>query len=94
MSGGLRRTITPVQGVALYTGAVVGAGVLLLPGLAASLAGPSSLLAWAFDCALGLPLAFTFARLAARYPDAGVWRPTPPRPSGRRPQRWPAGSTS
>lgn len=45
MSGGLRRTITPVLGVALYMGAVVGAGVLLLPGLAASMAGPSSLLA-------------------------------------------------
>jgi amino acid efflux transporter len=45
--------------------------VLILPGAAASLAGPASLLAWAIDCALGIPLALTFAALAATYPDAG-----------------------
>jgi amino acid efflux transporter len=52
-------------------GAVVGAGVLLLPGLAASQAGPASLVSWGFDCVLGIPLALTFAALAARRPDAG-----------------------
>jgi len=67
----LRRTITVPQGVALYLGAVVGAGVLLLPGLAASQAGPASLVSWSFDCALGIPLALTFAALAARSPNAG-----------------------
>ncbi|WP_037079368.1 APC family permease [Pseudonocardia spinosispora] len=67
----LRRTISVPQGVALYIGAVVGAGVLLLPGLGASQAGPASLVSWAFDCLLGIPLALTFAALAARSPDAG-----------------------
>jgi amino acid efflux transporter len=67
----LRRTISVPQGVALYLGAVVGAGVLLLPGLGASQGGPASLIAWAFDCVLGVPLALTFAALAARSPDAG-----------------------
>ncbi len=67
----LRRTITVPHGVALYLGAVVGAGVLLLPGLAASQAGPASLVSWGFDCVLGIPLALTFAALAARSPDAG-----------------------
>jgi amino acid efflux transporter len=67
----LRRTITVPQGVALYLGAVLGAGVLLLPGLAASQAGPASLVSWGFDCVLGIPLALTFAALAARSPDAG-----------------------
>jgi amino acid efflux transporter len=71
MADGLRRTISVPQGVALYMGAVVGAGVLLLPGLGASQAGPASLISWAFDCALGIPLALTFAALAARSPDAG-----------------------
>ncbi|HEX6446506.1 MAG TPA: amino acid permease [Streptosporangiales bacterium] len=71
MQGQLRRTISIPQGVALYVGAVLGAGVLLLPGLAASRAGPASLVAWAFDCALGVPLALTFAALAAHTPDAG-----------------------
>lgn len=68
---GLRRSITLSQAIALYVGAVVGGGVLILPGTAASAAGPSALFAWAFDCLLGLPLALTFAALAARHPDAG-----------------------
>lgn len=67
----LRRTISMPQGVALYIGAVVGAGVLLLPGLSASQAGPAALISWTFDCILGIPLALTFAALAARSPDAG-----------------------
>ncbi|CAA9281688.1 MAG: hypothetical protein AVDCRST_MAG41-3678 [uncultured Corynebacteriales bacterium] len=59
------------HGVALYLGAVIGAGVLILPGASASLAGPASVLAWGFDSLLGLPIALTFAALAARHPDAG-----------------------
>ncbi len=64
-------TIGLTQGVALYVCAILGAGVLVLPGQAASLAGPASLLAWAFCAVLGVPLAFTFALLASRHPDAG-----------------------
>lgn len=59
------------QAIALYVGAVLGAGVLVLPGQAASLAGPASLVAWGFVALLGLPLAMTFASLATRHPDAG-----------------------
>lgn len=59
------------QAVALYVGAVLGAGVLVLPGQAASLAGPASLVAWLFIGLLGLPLALTFAALATAHPDAG-----------------------
>lgn len=59
------------QGVALYLCAVLGAGVLAFPGQAASLAGPASLIAWGFSALMGLPLAFTFAALASRFPDAG-----------------------
>ncbi|WP_200862853.1 APC family permease [Amycolatopsis orientalis] len=66
-----RTTIGIGQGVALYVCAILGAGVLVLPGQAASLAGPASLLAWGFSALIGLPLAFTFAALASRFPDAG-----------------------
>jgi amino acid efflux transporter len=59
------------QAIALYVGAVVGAGVLVLPGAAASIAGPASILAWGFDALLGIPLALTFGATASRYPDAG-----------------------
>lgn len=66
-----RRTIGLGQGVALYTCAILGAGVLVLPGQVATLAGPASLLAWGLSALLGVPLAFTFAALASRIPDAG-----------------------
>ena len=69
--GDLIKSVTLPQAVALYAGAVVGAGVLILPGVAASEAGPASLVAWAFDGLLGVPIALTFAALAARFPDAG-----------------------
>jgi amino acid efflux transporter len=68
---GLQASIGLGQGVALYVSAILGAGVLVLPGQAASLAGPASLIAWAFSCLLGIPLALTFAALATRHPDAG-----------------------
>lgn len=59
------------QGVALYVGAILGAGILVLPGQVATLAGPASLLSWGFACLMGVPLAILFARLATTYPDAG-----------------------
>lgn len=65
------KTIGLGQGVALYVCAILGAGVLVLPGQAASLAGPASLIAWTFSALMGIPLAFTFAALASRFPDAG-----------------------
>jgi amino acid efflux transporter len=50
---------------------VLGAGVLVLPGQLASAAGPASLLSWVFACVLSVPLAWMFAALARRHPDAG-----------------------
>jgi amino acid efflux transporter len=60
-----------VQGTALYIAAVLGTGLLVLPGLAAQVAGPASVLAVAAVLVLAVPLAGTFAALAARYPDPG-----------------------
>lgn len=70
-SRGLSRHIGLGQGTAFYVSAILGAGVLVLPGQVASMAGPASLLSWAFACAMGVPLAIMFAALARRYPDAG-----------------------
>lgn len=67
----LQQSIGLWHAVALYTCAVLGAGVLVLPGQAASLAGPASVVAWGFSCLIGIPLALTFAALASRFPDAG-----------------------
>jgi hypothetical protein len=59
------------QVVALYTGAVLGSGILILPGLAAELAGPASLIAWGLMAVLVVPMALTMGLLSAWYPDAG-----------------------
>lgn len=59
------------QASALYIAAVLGTGILALPGLAADAAGPASIVAVVAVLIASIPLAGTFAALAARYPDAG-----------------------
>jgi amino acid efflux transporter len=59
------------QGIALYIGSVLGTGLLVLPGIAAEVAGPASVVAVVAVIILSIPLAGTFGALAARFPDAG-----------------------
>lgn len=59
------------QGTALSIGAVLGTGVITLPAIAAGIAGPASLVAWAALVLLSIPLASTFAAMGARFPDSG-----------------------
>ena len=59
------------SGLAFYLGAVLGTGVLALPGLAVRVAGPASLVAWVGLVLASVPIAWTFALLGARMPDAG-----------------------
>lgn len=68
---GLRRVITLRYAVAMYMSSVIGAGVLVLPGLTAQIAGPGSLLAWVFLSLASYPFAYTFATLSARHPESG-----------------------
>ncbi|GAA0518459.1 amino acid permease [Paractinoplanes deccanensis] len=63
--------LSVAQGAALSIGAVLGTGVISLPALAAEVAGPASLVAWAALIVLSAPLAWTFAALGARHPDGG-----------------------
>ncbi|HYN96065.1 MAG TPA: APC family permease [Pilimelia sp.] len=63
--------LTAAQGAALYVGAVLGTGVIALPGLAADVAGPASLVAWLVLVVVSAALAATFAALGARHPDSG-----------------------
>ena len=69
---------------ALYVGAVLGPGVLILPALAAEAAGPASVLAWVGLLALSVPLAMTFAALGVRQPEAGGTAAYARRAFGRR----------
>ncbi|BEL08979.1 amino acid permease [Actinoplanes sichuanensis] len=66
-----RTDLSVTQGAALSVGAVLGTGLISLPALAADAAGPASLIAWLALIVLSAPLAWTFAALGARYPDAG-----------------------
>jgi amino acid efflux transporter len=59
------------RGAALYVGALIGPGVLLVPSLAVAAAGPASIFAWAALLVLSAPLAVTFAALGVRHPVAG-----------------------
>jgi amino acid efflux transporter len=68
---GLRKAVTMRYAVALYMSSVLGSGVLVLPGLAAQIAGPGSLVAWLLLSFASYPLAYTFASLSARKPESG-----------------------
>lgn len=50
---------------------VLGSGILVLPGLAAQIAGPASLIAWGLLALAGVPFALTFASLSAHRPRSG-----------------------
>lgn len=71
MSGSLKRSITVWQGIALYVGAVIGSGILILPGMTAGIAGADALFSWGGMILLSIPLSCTFAFLARQYPSAG-----------------------
>jgi amino acid efflux transporter len=58
------------RGIALYVGALLGPGLLLLPGLAAREAGPASIVAWAGLLAVSALFAVVFAALGRAHPSA------------------------
>lgn len=64
-------TLGMPRGTALYVGALIGPGVLLVPSLAADTAGPAAIVAWGALLLLSLPLAVTFATLGVRHPVPG-----------------------
>jgi amino acid efflux transporter len=64
-------TLSTRSATALYVGAVLGPGVLLIPSLVAEVAGPASIVAWVALLALSVPLAIAFAGLGTRYPESG-----------------------
>ena len=63
--------LSTVRGTALYIGALLGPSVLLLPGLAADLAGPASIIAWIGLLALSALLARVFTALGTLLPKSG-----------------------
>src|SRR2546423_4133080 len=68
---GAPQHLTTSRGAALYVGALLGPGLLLLPGLAAAQAGPASVLAWLGLIWLSGLLAIVFTALGRAVPAAG-----------------------
>lgn len=68
---GLRKVLTTRYAVAMYMSSVFGSGILVLPGLAAQIAGPASLISWIGLSLASYPLAYTFASLSVRKPESG-----------------------
>jgi amino acid efflux transporter len=67
----LRKHLSVTDGFVLYTSAVLGQSLIVLPSIAARHAGPWSVLVWAVLAAVSYPLARIMAELGARYPSAG-----------------------
>jgi amino acid efflux transporter len=67
----LRKHLSLADGFVLYTSAVLGQSLIVLPSIAARHAGAWSILVWAGLAALSYPLARIMAELGARYPSAG-----------------------
>jgi len=63
--------LTTSRGAALYVGAILGPGLLVLPGLAAAEAGPASIVAWLGLLALSCVFAAVFSALGRHVPSAG-----------------------
>src|ERR1700744_6035523 len=63
-------TLSVPRGTALYIGALLGPGLLLLPGLAARQAGPASIVAWAGLLGVSALFAMVFAALGRAHPQA------------------------
>ncbi|WP_064092933.1 APC family permease [Rossellomorea aquimaris] len=67
----LQKSLRLPQIIALYIGAVLGSGVLFLPGVAANMSGPLSIVSWAIISLAAIPLALTMGLLSAFHPSSG-----------------------
>lgn len=67
----LKRDLGWREATALGTGAMVGAGIFILSGVAAGKAGPAVMLAFVIAAILEILLGLCYAELASRYPKAG-----------------------
>ncbi len=71
LSACVENVLSVPRGAALYVGALIGPGLLLVPSLATQTAGPASIVAWGGLLVLSAPIAITFAALGVRHPVSG-----------------------
>ena len=71
LSGSLRRDITLVDAVGIGLGAIIGAGIFVVTGVAAGVAGPAFLVGLVIAGIAATCNALSSAELAATYPKSG-----------------------
>jgi len=71
-TGKLSREINTLSLVAYYFSTVVGAGIFIVPVLAARIAGPASLASWFLALLLAYPFAMIFSHISQRYKVSGT----------------------
>jgi amino acid transporter/nucleotide-binding universal stress UspA family protein len=67
----LARTLTGFNATMIGLGAMIGAGVFVLTGIAAGVAGPAAIIAFALNGIVTTFTAFSYAELASSIPEAG-----------------------
>lgn len=70
-SGELKRSLSLLDVMALGVNTVVGQGIFLLPGLAAAMLGPASLVALLLAAGIALLIALCFAEVGSRFEQTG-----------------------
>lgn len=67
----LKKSITWIKGTALTVGAVLGSGILVLPAIAAEMAGPASILSWILMGLFSIPMVLTIGMMSSKFPNSG-----------------------
>jgi amino acid efflux transporter len=67
----LSKTLGVGSGTAMAVSLVIGAGILVVPGIAYHQAGTSAVYSWLLNSLFIIPLLLIFSHLGARYPSAG-----------------------
>lgn len=68
-----KRSLGLFELVSLGVGGTIGSGIFVVPGIAAGIAGPSSLLAWLLVAISATAVMFSFAWASSRYPSTGAF---------------------
>lgn len=67
----LKKSINWVKGSALTIGAVLGSGILVLPAIAAEMAGPASILSWLLMGIFSIPTVIVIGMMSSKFPNSG-----------------------
>ena len=71
MAEELKKDLGLIHVVMLCTGAIMGTGIFIIPGIAGGLLGPGSMILWLIVGALTIPISLCFIELSSSYSMTG-----------------------